>query len=130
MPTSSLSEWLQGTLKTKDGKNVDPDFYIIGLQEMETNTEAYIRYDPTKENAWVKAIISSLKDEGKDYYKVASKQLVTMLLIVITKKANKPFISETQITWAGVGLMNMMVMYVKRVQGTKRKKLYLYSSKG
>ncbi|CEG64842.1 hypothetical protein RMATCC62417_01751 [Rhizopus microsporus] len=108
LPTSSLSEWLQGTLKTKDGKKVDPDFYIIGLQEMETNTEAYIRYDPTKENAWVKAIISSLKDEGKDYYKVASKQLVTMLLIVITKKTNKPFISETQITWAGVGLMNMM----------------------
>ncbi|KAG1441247.1 hypothetical protein G6F56_011571 [Rhizopus delemar] len=79
---------------------------------METNTEAYIRYDPTKENAWVQGIISALKDGGKDYYKVESKQLVTMLLIVIAKKSHKAFISETQVTWAGVGLMNMMVTYV------------------
>ncbi|CAO3658088.1 unnamed protein product [Rhizopus stolonifer] len=75
---------------------------------METNTEAYIRYDPTKENAWVQGVISALKDGGKDYYKVESKQLVTMLLIVIAKKSHKAFISETQVTWAGVGLMNMM----------------------
>jgi phosphatidylinositol-bisphosphatase len=76
---------------------------------METNTEAYIRYDPAKENAWVKAIIESLKDGGKDYYKVDSKQLVTMLIIVIAKKNHKPFISEVSSTYAGVGLMNMMV---------------------
>lgn len=76
---------------------------------METNTEAYIRYDPAKENAWVKAIIDSLKDGGKDYYKVESKQLVTMLMIVIAKKSHRPFISEVTSTYAGVGLMNMMV---------------------
>lgn len=76
---------------------------------METNTEAYIRYDPTKENAWVQGVLDTL---GDDYYKVVSKQLVTMLLIVIAKKSHKSFISETQVTWAGVGLMNMMVMYV------------------
>lgn len=75
---------------------------------METNTEAYIRYDPAKENAWVKAIVESLKDDGRDYYKVESKQLVTMLLIVIAKKTHKPFISEVTSTYAGVGLMNMM----------------------
>ncbi|OBZ82545.1 Type II inositol 1,4,5-trisphosphate 5-phosphatase [Choanephora cucurbitarum] len=109
LPNSSLKTWLQGTLKTKDGQVIEkPDFYIIGLQEMETNTEAYIRYDPTKENAWVKAIIDSLVDNGKDYYKVESKQLVTMLLIVIAKKSHRPFVSEVSSTYAGVGLMNMM----------------------
>lgn len=75
---------------------------------METSTEAYVRYDPTKENAWVKTVIESLKDNGKDYYKVDSKQLVTMLLIVIAKKSHKPFVSEVTCTYAGVGLMNMM----------------------
>lgn len=84
---------------------------IDSLQEMETNTEAYIRYDPAKENAWVKAIIESLKDNGKDYYRVESKQLVTMLMIVIAKKNHRPFISEVTSTYAGVGLMNMMVNY-------------------
>ncbi|KAI8638810.1 Endonuclease/exonuclease/phosphatase [Parasitella parasitica] len=75
---------------------------------METNTEAYIRYDPAKENAWVKAIIDSLKDGGRDYYKVESKQLVTMLMIVIAKNDHRPFISQVSSTYAGVGLMNMM----------------------
>lgn len=83
--------------------------YIFSLQEMETNTEAYLRYDPAKENAWVKAIIESLKDNGKDYYRVDSKQYVTMLIIVIAKKNHKPFISEVASTYAGVGLMNMIV---------------------
>ncbi|KAI8334874.1 Endonuclease/exonuclease/phosphatase [Blakeslea trispora] len=109
LPNTTLKTWLQDTLKTKQGDKVEkPDFYIIGLQEMETNTEAYIRYDPTKENAWVKAILDSLADHGKDYYKVESKQLVTMLLIVIAKRTHQPFLSEISSTYAGVGLMNMM----------------------
>jgi phosphatidylinositol-bisphosphatase len=85
---------------------------------METNKEAYIRYDPEKETAWIKAILGSLKDEGRDYYKVESLQLVTLLLIVISKKAHQPHISEVSKTYAGVGLMNMMV------------KLYLYIRRG
>ncbi|KAI9486626.1 MAG: Endonuclease/exonuclease/phosphatase [Benjaminiella poitrasii] len=108
LPTSSLKDWLQGTLTIEDGHTIDPDFYVIGLQEMETNTEAYIRYDPAKENAWVKGIIDSLPNNGEDYYKIESKQLVTMLIIVIAKKSHKPFISEVASTYAGVGLMNMM----------------------
>lgn len=30
-PTANLKTWLQGTLKrTKDGKTIQPDFYVIG----------------------------------------------------------------------------------------------------
>ncbi|KAI8983781.1 Endonuclease/exonuclease/phosphatase [Pilobolus umbonatus] len=75
---------------------------------METNTEAYIRYDPTKENAWVNLILGSLRNNGREYYKVASKQLVTMLLIVIAKKSHSKHITNVSSTYAGVGLMNMM----------------------
>ncbi|KAI9259046.1 Endonuclease/exonuclease/phosphatase [Sporodiniella umbellata] len=75
---------------------------------METNTEAYIRYDPTKENAWVQGVIDVLNEGEATYVKVASKQLVTLLLIVVAKKKHVRFISESQVTWAGVGLMNMM----------------------
>ena len=73
---------------------------------METNTEAYIRYDATKENAWVKAILDTVGHQ--DYYRVDSKQLVTMLLIVIAKKSHRPFISEVTSIYQGVGLMNML----------------------
>jgi hypothetical protein len=30
LPTSSLKDWLQDTLKADDGRAVDPDFYVIG----------------------------------------------------------------------------------------------------
>ncbi|KAI9267122.1 Endonuclease/exonuclease/phosphatase [Helicostylum pulchrum] len=74
---------------------------------METSAEAYLRYDPTKQNAWVKTVLESLKDYGNDYYCVDSKQLVTMLLIVIAKKRHRQFISEVSSTCVGVGLMSM-----------------------
>ncbi|KAI8381059.1 Endonuclease/exonuclease/phosphatase [Radiomyces spectabilis] len=75
---------------------------------METGTEAYIRYDPAKETAWVHAILETLKSAKRNYAKVASKQLVTMLLIVIAKTDIMPAVSEVQTCYAGVGLMNMM----------------------
>lgn len=85
--------------------------YFKSLQEIDSSASAYLRYDPVIETAWVKAILSSLKDNGKDYYKVESKQLVTVLLIVIAKKNHKPFISEISSTYAGIGVLNMLVMY-------------------
>ncbi|KAF7729407.1 hypothetical protein EC973_004386 [Apophysomyces ossiformis] len=108
LPDGSLSKWILGTLRTEDGKLFEPDFFVIGLQEMETDTGAYIRYDPAKETAWVNGIIAALGDKANDYYKIASKQLVTMLLIVIGKTCHKAHISEVSTCYAGVGLMNMM----------------------
>lgn len=43
---------------------------LYSLQEMETNKDAYIRYDPTKENAWVQAIFDALGTKSDEYYKV------------------------------------------------------------
>ncbi|KAI8876144.1 DNase I-like protein [Backusella circina FSU 941] len=75
---------------------------------METNRDAYIRHDPTKENLWVKTILESVKGGDKEYFKVASYQLVTMLLIVIAKREHQDHIFEVQKTYAGVGLMNVL----------------------
>lgn len=44
--------------------------FSYSLQEMETNKDAYIRYDPTKENAWVQAIFDALGSRSDEYYKV------------------------------------------------------------
>ncbi|KAI7872760.1 Endonuclease/exonuclease/phosphatase [Spinellus fusiger] len=75
---------------------------------METNTEAYLRYDPTKETAWIKAIFDALGEKADHYYKLASQQLVTMLLIVIAKKDHVRYLSQVETNYAGVGLMNLM----------------------
>lgn len=37
---------------------------------MESGKDAYVRYDPAKENAWVKAIFKALGDKSEEYYKV------------------------------------------------------------
>ncbi|KAI7848005.1 Endonuclease/exonuclease/phosphatase [Circinella umbellata] len=75
---------------------------------METNKDAYLRYDPTKENAWLKAIFDALGPKADDYYKVATQQLVTILIIVIAKKQHEHFISDVEMNYVGVGLMNLM----------------------
>ncbi|KAI9323192.1 Endonuclease/exonuclease/phosphatase [Dichotomocladium elegans] len=101
LPTESLTSWL-----VKEGD--DPDFYVISLQEMESNGSAYLMYDPTKENAWVQAIFDALGEKGSEYYKVTAQQLVTILIIVVAKKKHEPFISEVQSSYVGVGIMNML----------------------
>ena len=40
------------------------------LQEMESAKDAYVRYDPAKEKAWVKAIFKALGSKSDEYYKV------------------------------------------------------------
>ncbi|KAI8137256.1 Endonuclease/exonuclease/phosphatase [Fennellomyces sp. T-0311] len=75
---------------------------------METNKDAYLRYDPAKENAWADAIFKALGSKSDEYYKVASQQLVTILIIVIAKKRHEHFISDVETNYVGVGLMNMI----------------------
>ncbi|KAI9494141.1 Endonuclease/exonuclease/phosphatase [Zychaea mexicana] len=75
---------------------------------METNKDAYLRYDPAKENAWLNAIFDALGPKANDYYKVATQQLVTILIIVIAKKQHEQFISDVEANYVGVGIMNMM----------------------
>jgi hypothetical protein len=38
---------------------------------METNTEAYLYHDPTKENIWVEAVLNGLGQKKNAYYKVS-----------------------------------------------------------
>ncbi|CDH48521.1 domain-containing protein [Lichtheimia corymbifera JMRC:FSU:9682] len=102
LPTMTLKPWLAANA------NFDPDFYVIGLQEMESGKDAYVRYDPAKENAWVKAIFKALGDKSEEYYKVATQQLVTILIVVIAKKKHQRFITDVDTAYVGVGLMNMM----------------------
>ncbi|ORZ22421.1 Endonuclease/exonuclease/phosphatase [Absidia repens] len=75
---------------------------------METNTEAYLYHDPTKENTWVQAVLNGLGQKKQVYHKATSLQLVTMLIIVIAKIDHQQYISEIETRNCGVGLMNMM----------------------
>ena len=54
------------------------------------------------------AIFNSLGDEGINYSKIASKQLVGMLIIVLVHQKHKDAISEISSEYVGCGILGMM----------------------
>ncbi|TPX35138.1 hypothetical protein SmJEL517_g02381 [Synchytrium microbalum] len=76
--TESLAPWLN--------TDCDPDILVIGLQEMDLTTEAHMLLtDSTKDSLWTKAVVDGLGEKGGQYSKVASKQLVGMLIIMLAR---------------------------------------------
>nr|CAG8463745.1 2165_t:CDS:2 [Entrophospora candida] len=77
-------------------------------KELDLSPEAYILSDSTREEDWCRAVTQGLGDKAEDYWKITSKQLVGILLVVIAKKKYIPYIKEIRTDCAGVGLMGMM----------------------
>ncbi|CAG8558669.1 3518_t:CDS:10 [Funneliformis caledonium] len=98
--TESLSPWLQC--------DYDIDIYAIGFQELDLSVEAYLVYDGTRESNWTTAVLQALGDKADNYWKIMSKQLIGMLLIVLVKKVHAPYVKEIKSDCVGVGLMGMM----------------------
>ncbi|CAJ0758941.1 5047_t:CDS:2, partial [Entrophospora sp. SA101] len=76
--------------------------------ELDLSPEAYILSDSTREEDWCRAVTQGLGDKAEDYWKITSKQLVGILLVVMVKKKYIPYIKEIRTDCAGVGLMGMM----------------------
>ena len=103
----SVSEPLDLWLMT-DKEDV-PDLYILGLQEMDLSTEAYLIADTTKEDEWCKAIEASIASvQTEKYIKVAAKKLVGMLLVVYIKRSIYTFLHDVSTSSVGTGILGMM----------------------
>ncbi|KAI8923326.1 hypothetical protein BC831DRAFT_501480 [Entophlyctis helioformis] len=101
--TESLSPWLA------TAKDDEPDMYILGFQEVDLSTEAYIMGSSLKEEEWCKAVESALAEsQTEKYIKVASKQLVGMLMIVYIRKSLYPFLHDVSTESVGTGILGMM----------------------
>ncbi|GES89205.1 type II inositol 1,4,5-trisphosphate 5-phosphatase isoform X3 [Rhizophagus clarus] len=101
--TESLSPWFQC--------DYDIDVYAIGFQELDLAVESYKSYiidDKTKESKWTDAVMLALGDNAENYWKIMSKRLVGILLIVLVKKEHAPYIKEIRTDCVGVGIMGMM----------------------
>ncbi|KAJ3033955.1 Type II inositol 1,4,5-trisphosphate 5-phosphatase, partial [Rhizophlyctis rosea] len=99
------SESLVPWLGTPDIENVD--FFVLGFQELDLSTEAYILVDNAKEEEWSRGIEFAIREKGK-YVKVASKQLVGMLIMVYVKKEEVDYVSEVAALYVGTGILGMM----------------------
>lgn len=92
-----------------DTKVSDPDLLVLGFQEMDLSAEALLYATSTvKEDAWVEAILAGLGEKGILYEKLASKQLVGMLIVAITKKSRLSCFGDIKFSAVGAGIMGIM----------------------
>ncbi|KAH9171822.1 Endonuclease/exonuclease/phosphatase [Lactarius sanguifluus] len=65
----------------------EPDLLVVAFQEVDHSTEAlFYTTGPAREDAWTAAILATLGEKAEKYEKLASKQLVGILLIILVKK--------------------------------------------
>ncbi|KAJ6552223.1 DNase I-like protein [Mycena vulgaris] len=90
-------------------EDADPDLLVLGFQELDLSAEALIYATSTaREDAWTAAVFAALGERAEMYEKLASKQLVGMLMVVLVKKALRPCFSEVATCAAGTGIMGLM----------------------
>ncbi|KAJ7507015.1 DNase I-like protein [Mycena galericulata] len=86
-----------------------PDLLVLGFQEMDLSAEALLYSTNTiKEDLWCTAAFAALGAQAELYEKLASKQLVGLLIVIIVKKALRPCFDEVKSTMAGTGIMGLM----------------------
>jgi inositol polyphosphate 5-phosphatase INPP5B/F len=95
----SLSSWLACP---------DADLYALGFQELDLETQAYLMTDASKETAICNEIEASLKDQGGQYLRVASKKLVGIYLVVYVKREHYASISNVTTEYVTTGLLGVM----------------------
>ncbi|KAG1769780.1 DNase I-like protein [Suillus occidentalis] len=87
----------------------DPDLLVLGFQELDLSTEALLYASSTvKEDAWVAAVLAGLGERGIIYEKLASKQLVGMLIVAIAKKSRLSCFGDIRFSAVGAGIMGIM----------------------
>ncbi|KAJ8488584.1 hypothetical protein ONZ51_g3464 [Trametes cubensis] len=87
----------------------DPDMLVLGFQELDLSAEALLYSTKTvREDAWCMAVFAGLGEKAALYEKLVSKQLVGMLLVIITKKRLRACFSEIRTCSVGAGIMGML----------------------
>ncbi|KAF7343256.1 Inositol polyphosphate 5-phosphatase OCRL-1 [Mycena venus] len=107
------SEPKPAALGEKDPVHTDaesgPDLLVLGFQELDLSAEALLYTTSTsKEEAWYTAVFAALGPQAELYEKLASKQLVGMLIMVIVRKELKSCFSEIKSSAVGTGIMGLM----------------------
>ncbi|KAF7967503.1 hypothetical protein HWV62_34020 [Athelia sp. TMB] len=106
-PNSNKSNPMEQKLDPE--KEATPDILVLGFQEVDLSTEALLYSTSTlREDAWCNGVLAGLGAVRGDYVKLASKQLVGMLVLLIVKMSIVPYIGEIKLTTAGSGIMGMM----------------------
>lgn len=62
------------------------DMLVIGLQEMDQSSAAYVWFDSARQDGWVRVVLAGLNARSSSWQVVAVKQHVTILSIVLQRR--------------------------------------------
>ncbi|KAI0305104.1 Endonuclease/exonuclease/phosphatase [Multifurca ochricompacta] len=94
---------------TSQATVLEPDLLVMAFQEVDLSTEAlFYSAKPVREDAWIAAILAALGERAGYYEKLASKQLVGILLIVLVKKDLRSRFSGVRESSVAAGIMGLM----------------------
>ncbi|KAJ4479376.1 DNase I-like protein [Lentinula aciculospora] len=104
VPLLSISENSDSTQS-----DPNPDILVLGFEELDLSTEALLySTSSAREDAWTLAVFAALGEKAEMYEKLASKQLVGMLIMVIVKKSLRTCFSDIMTSSVGAGILGLM----------------------
>lgn len=95
----SLEAWLN---------HKDADILVLGFQELDLNTQAYIIADSLKEDAICNIIESSLLERYHLYRRLSSKKLVGIYEVIYIKNEHFSMVSEISTEYVTLGILGVM----------------------
>jgi phosphatidylinositol-bisphosphatase len=81
---------------------------ILGFQEVDLSAEAFLLNDSSREAFWSSAVENCLSKSSRGYRKIATKQLVGMLLLIYLRADWEKHASRVFTDTAGCGILGMM----------------------
>ena len=90
--------------------DVSPDIFVLGLQEIDRRPEAYMYNVSLREQVWIDVTLSafSAKYPNEKFVKVASKVLVGLFIVVISREEHENFIGKISVASASCGIMGVV----------------------
>ncbi|GAA97409.1 uncharacterized protein L969DRAFT_94464 [Mixia osmundae IAM 14324] len=88
----------------------DVELHVLGLQEMDTSSEAMLRYTPHRSLAWSSALLAALNVNNataEQYEQVAQVQLVGLWLVLFARPSFASALSEIETTTVPTGLLSV-----------------------
>ncbi|KCV68896.1 hypothetical protein H696_04315 [Fonticula alba] len=101
LPNEDLSAWLQSDLGLAD-------IVVLGFQELDLSASAFLLDNSAREDDWTRIIEAGFGPRQHRYRKVASKQLVGMLVVVYVLDRHVAHVRDITTGAVGTGIMNMM----------------------
>ncbi|KDN49217.1 DNase I-like protein [Tilletiaria anomala UBC 951] len=94
--TQGIARWLRA--------HEESDIIVVGFQEFDLGSTAYLYYTPQREDAWTAAVFCALGRRAGEYTKLASRQLVGLFSMVLVRTSLADCIQDVDTCAVGVGL--------------------------